>query len=238
MRAESMDAALQLAQWRREGGDRLDPMRFRFIDALARRAPQHEGAARRLIDQRLSHLLQTYADELAAAQALAAEPASAAPDIEEAKSDRGPLAELLAQVATQRTPPVTAGRVGAGTAGTAGASDPLSVQDAFPALPALAEFRQLWTGLLAERQLRQSMARVPVDAGPLNSGVLVHRAITLMRTLSPEYLRHFLAYTEHLSWMERLHHAHAPSRPAVASVASGRKAAPRKASKPRKKRGE
>lgn len=74
----------------------------------------------------------------------------------------------------------------------------------FPALPALEGFRKTWAALHAERQLRQTLEYVPENAGPLNSSALVHRSIELMRELSPGYLRHFLAYVDDLSWMERM----------------------------------
>ena len=75
---------------------------------------------------------------------------------------------------------------------------------AYPDLPALADFRQLWSTLRADSQLRQSVAHTPADAGPLNSTALASRAIALMRELSPEYLRSFLAYVDDLVWLEQL----------------------------------
>lgn len=75
---------------------------------------------------------------------------------------------------------------------------------AYPDVPALADFRQLWSTLRADSQLRQSVAHVPTDAGPLNSTALASRAIALMRELSPDYLRSFLAYVDDLAWLEQL----------------------------------
>jgi hypothetical protein len=45
---------------------------------------------------------------------------------------------------------------------------------------------------------------VPGNAGPLNSESLVYRSLSLMRELSPEYLRQFLGYVDALSWIEQL----------------------------------
>jgi hypothetical protein len=75
---------------------------------------------------------------------------------------------------------------------------------AYPAIPALADFRQLWSGLRADRQLQQSVAHTPTDAGPLNSTALASRAIALMQQLSPAYLRAFLAYVDDLAWLEQM----------------------------------
>jgi len=74
----------------------------------------------------------------------------------------------------------------------------------YPELPMLGEFRQLWSRLRTESQLRQSLQPAPTNAGPLNSSALVHRSIALMRELSPGYLQHFLGYVDALSWMEQM----------------------------------
>ena len=75
---------------------------------------------------------------------------------------------------------------------------------AYPDVPALAHFRQLWSTLHADSQLRQSVAPSPTDAGPLNSTALANRAIGLMQELSPAYLRAFLAYVDDLAWLEQM----------------------------------
>src|SRR5262249_2861806 len=64
----------------------------------------------------------------------------------------------------------------------------------YPERPMLGDFRQLWSRLRTESQLRQSLQPAPANAGPLNSSALVHRSIALMREVSPGYLQHFLGY--------------------------------------------
>ena len=44
-----------LDAWREQGADRLDPVRFHFIEALERRAAGHSGEARRILDDRVSN---------------------------------------------------------------------------------------------------------------------------------------------------------------------------------------
>ena len=51
----------RLDAWRAQGADRVDPVRFALIESLARRAGAHEGLARRLLDERLSGLVEDYA---------------------------------------------------------------------------------------------------------------------------------------------------------------------------------
>lgn len=219
-----------LGAWRQQHAERLDPLRLRFIEALARRIDAHHGQARRLLEQKLSALLDAYAADLArmpAAQAVraageaaaalrqplahrgtdaapdaapdacgsdvaAVADAHAAPAATVSASARSPLGELL-----QRFPAASANDAD----GAASATPPPSARQ----LPALDDARRLWTELRSRSQLRQSLQQAPSDAGPLNSGVLVHRSLALMRTVSPGYLQHFLAYVDALSWLQQMH---------------------------------
>ena len=95
---------------------------------------------------------------------------------------------------------------------------------AYPDIPALADFRQLWSTLRADSQLQQSVAHATTDAGPLNSTGLANRAIALMRERSPAYLRAFLAYVDDLAWLEQMDNA----RSNVGSAGSKKKRARRK----------
>lgn len=183
--------------WRARGADRLDPVRVRFIEALAQRATAHEGEARRLLDERLAHLLAVYEADLAKAAAAKKKTPPATP----AASG---LAELLAHVA-ERT-------------GAAEGSAPSGASD----LKSLRYFRSTWSRLSADRRLNQSQAKVPENAGPLNSQHLVHRAITLMRDASPDYLNRLMSYIDTLSWIEQ---ANASAPPPAAARPEGRKTA-------------
>jgi hypothetical protein len=181
-------ARAQLDAWREQRADRLDPVRFHVMDALERRAAHHEGEARRLLDARLSALLEAYAGELEQS-APASNPASEAATPDFATSvTLGGLVERMASHALART--------------ATGDASPQPA--AFPTLDALDDFRKLWSRLRTESQLRQSLEQAPANAGPLNSGALVHRSIALMRELSPGYLQHFLSYVDDLSSLEPL----------------------------------
>lgn len=94
---------------------------------------------------------------------------------------------------------------------------------AYPELPVLADFRQLWSTLRADSQLRQTIAHTPTDAGPLNSAALASRAIALMRELSPGYLRAFLAYVDDLAWLEQVGSAASATAAGAAKKRSPRK---------------
>ena len=107
---------------------------------------------------------------------------NAAPDKTPANPPHSGLRELVADLAREVSPQSAA----------------------YPDIPALADFRQLWSTLRADSQLQQSVTHATTDAGPLNSTALASRAIALMQQLSPAYLRAFLAYVDDLAWLEQL----------------------------------
>ncbi|MBB5464520.1 hypothetical protein HDG32_000613 [Paraburkholderia sp. CI2] len=177
-------ARARLDAWRASGAARLDPVRFHLLDALTRRAAQHSGEPRRVLEQRLAGLLADYTAEVE--RAAAHESASQATSGEADAADDATLAALIERLARHH----------------ARADAPHAA--AYPDLPAVDYFREVWSKLRTEKQLRQSLAQVPGNAGPLNSSSLVHRALSLMRELSPEYLKQFLSYVDTLSWFEQM----------------------------------
>ncbi|CDY77271.1 hypothetical protein BGLT_06183 [Caballeronia glathei] len=205
-----------LDAWRERGDDRLDPVRFHFIEALERRAAAHDGEARRILDERLSGLIEAYAHALLSAASGAADGSGAGSVREPA---RGPLAALVDYIAS-RAP-------ADGEGAAAGSAAPNPRADA--KLEALDYFRQTWSKVNAERQLRQSLAQVPGNAGPLNSSSLVHRSLSLMRELSPGYLQQFLSYVDALSHLEQMSGAGAMTGKDAPRAAGARKRARGKA---------
>ncbi|MBB5411749.1 hypothetical protein HDG34_005715 [Paraburkholderia sp. HC6.4b] len=177
-------ARARLDAWRASGAARLDPVRFHLLDALTRRAAQHSGEPRRVLEQRLAGLLADYTAEVE--RAAADESASQATSGEANAANDATLAALIERLARHH----------------ARADAPRAA--AYPDLPAVDYFREVWSKLRTEKQLRQSLAQVPGNAGPLNSSSLVHRALSLMRELSPEYLKQFLSYVDTLSWLEQM----------------------------------
>lgn len=156
-----------------------DTVRQRFIESLARRAAGHQGAARRVLDERLAQLSQA-ATEVHETHEVADAPTSG-------PSAPGALAELVEHLARHKLV----------------APSHLPRQADSPAPPTLQFFRRTWSRLSAEQRLAQSRAALPENAGPLNSQHLVHRALTQMQALSPAYLEHFVAHVEALLWLER-----------------------------------
>ncbi len=198
MDGDALPPLAQVQAWRAQGLDRADPVRFDILQALSARLGTHEGEARRLLEARLAGLIRAYA------QGLARTPTPVAPVPARDSGLRGLVAALQARD------------------GDAPAPGPSPV-----APSALTEAREVWAQVRIDSQLRASLHDVPADAGPLNSGMLVHRALHLMRAASPGYLQHFIAYADTLSSLEQLQQAVAPLIPATDTPRPARRA-PRK----------
>ncbi|ABE35149.1 hypothetical protein DR64_6130 [Paraburkholderia xenovorans LB400] len=197
-------ARATLGAWRERGADRLDPVRFHFIEALARRAAGHSGEARRILDDRLAGLLEAYAGQIERATSAIADTdtdtdTDTDADAHTAAPANGPLHETLKSLVDS-----IASQPALATTG-------LPRSASYPELAELDYFREVWSKVRTEKQMRQSLEQVPGNAGPLNSSSLVHRALSLMREISPGYLKQFLSYADALSWMEQINGGAAPS---------------------------
>jgi hypothetical protein len=184
--------------WRERGDHRFDPVRFRLIEVLARRADAYSGDARRILDDKVARLLAAYGEDLGKARCEEAAPAPRSTGTE-GQAYRGAFAELIEHIAQHAVMP------GEGPA-TRGAVSGLA---SAPELKTLKYFRSTWSKLSADRRLTQSLAKVPDNAGPLNSHHLVYRSLTLMRDLSPEYLNRFMSYVDGLLWIDQVNSASA-----------------------------
>ncbi|WP_374594505.1 DUF2894 domain-containing protein [Aquabacterium sp.] len=113
----------------------------------------------------------------------------------------GPLAELVAHAAQLKS------RLGIDLR-HAPLSGAAAAQQAASASPTTLDFfRRTWARLSVEQRLTQSQSTLPENAGPLHSHHLVHRALTLMRELSPEYLEQFMTHVDALLWVEQAQQA-------------------------------
>lgn len=204
-----------LDAWRARGDHLLDPVRFRLIEVLARRAQAHRGDARRILDDKVARLLAAYGEGLEKAGHASAPCEPADPRGTQGPAPRGALAELVDLLARHASAP------GEGPT----ASDAASRLAPAPELKSLRYFKSTWSRLSADRWLMQSLAKVPENAGPLNSHHLVHRALALMRELSPEYLNRFMSHVDALSAIDQLNGAGASAGTSTRREESQRKAA-------------
>lgn len=239
--------AATLAAWHAHGAQRFDPIQFRRIDALARRAAGHEGRVRQLLDEQLARLRAVYGDRYEQARAaagetldrLGAQHPQAAAALRQLQVDgdfkalqrraaalnapgpAGPLAELVRHIERQSSALGDDER--AADHGGAAGGPPAE-------LKAVRYFRSTWSRLSVDQQLSRSLARVPENAGPLNSQRLVLRSLQLMREVSPAYLSRFMSYVDTLLWLDQ---APLAGPPAPASASRGEADKKRKPSRGR-----
>jgi hypothetical protein len=216
---QGIDPDAMINSLRERGADRFDPVRFRFIEALARRAAAHQGDARRILDGKLAKALAEYREHFDRAQDLAEDMVTrkaeqfpdAVDDLRrlcsagdfsglrrlvaslESTGYRSPLADLVCAIAQHSSEDVAGG-----AAGNAG-----KTVEANAELKSLRYFRSTWAKLSVDQQLSQALAQGPENAGPLNSHLLVLQSVKLMRDLSPDYLNRFMSYVDALLWLEQ-----------------------------------
>lgn len=195
MAADSMPAstAAALAALRERGAAQHDPVRYGFIEALARRTEAQQGAARQLLDRKLAQAISALA-------ARCAEPSAAATGATKPSPPSSLLAGLLAELAQDVThaPHAPPAAMAAPDASRGESPSPADSDE----LKALRYFRADWARLSVEQQLAEALANGPENAGPLNPHRLVLRALERMRALSPDYLHRFMTYVDALRWLE------------------------------------
>lgn len=196
MNSTEQTAFARLQGMAQRGAECFDPVRFRFLQAMARRADNYDGEARLVLDAKLKNHLDIFEQSLARHESEVSEQAEAS-SVQQCPS--AALAALITSMSEQ-----------AATQDEARALTGLASRTTYPELGMLDAAQATWLKVSTDRQLRDSEQRVPDNAGPLNSSHLVHRALLLMKELSPDYLRQFLSYTNALAWLEQMSDGNAP----------------------------
>ncbi len=60
------------------------------------------------------------------------------------------------------------------------------------------ESRATWARMSVDRQVSQAMKQAPINAGPINSHMLVLRSLAMMQSISPDYLSRMVSYADTL----------------------------------------
>lgn len=233
-----------MAALRAQGIDRSDPVRFRYLQALARRTAVLQGEPRRVLDDKLGQLLAAAARQV---DSLQAESAQAMPDWAQrhpqaaaelrrlqrqgdakaqrrlvlrldARSPSGPLSELLRHIELQSGAPAQR-EDGKGRA----TAEPFEGSHAD--LRTVRRDKNAWARLRVDQQLIRSHERAPDKPGPLNSHLLVLRSMQRMQDIAPAYLAHFMSHVETLLWLDQAAPAAAPQVPKGARPGAERKKA-------------
>ena len=231
-----IDTPTSLDALRSEGAQRLDPMRFHYMEVLSQRLQTVPDEVRRLLEGKLNDALSDYAQRFKQARQVASDEVARLskqrPELTrelrrlfDAGDFRGvrqlgvpaalkapctPLAELnqhiraISQGATQKPQNAADGPGGMPSVGLNSLADRLGSAPPDPSeMKSLRRFRETWSKIAAENQVDKAIGRRPQNAGPLNSHLLVLRSLTLMRDLSPDYLRRFLSHLDSLLWLDQ-----------------------------------
>lgn len=198
----------RLQALRERGAGRGNPVRFAYLEALARRAAQQPAAVRQPLIARIVREAEALAER---------QPAATSPDTG-SPPPASPLADLLAYLGEHTLD--ASSFPSAGTARARRLSQPKGGAAPATELKSVAYFRQTWSKLSTEQQLTQTLAQAPENAGPMNSQHLVLRALQAMRDLSPDYLQGFMSYVDTLIWLEQAN----PLKAAAARSGAGEEA--------------
>jgi hypothetical protein len=195
---DGVDPGRTLADLRERGAQEFDAIRFRFIEALARRAAARQGAARRVLDDKLATVLAAYVERHEKASSEAGDSRRVDANAE-ASSRPSPLTELVRLIAVHSSE----------KEGGSSLHELAANVEPTGELKALGYFRNTWSKLNVDRQLTHSLAELPKNAGPLNSQLLVLRSLELMREVSPAYLQRFMTYVDALHCLDQVNSGNA-----------------------------
>lgn len=180
-----------LASLREAGAHHLDPARFHYLEVLERRLSTQPDAVRQRLTQRLHVAVADYVQRVASAASSEREAAGArVANTVLASAHAAPLTRLNRYIQER-------------TQAQASHADPEEGGNASD-LKSVRGFSEVWIKIAADQQVVQAVHRGPDNAGPLNSHRLMLRSLTLMRSLSPDYLGRFLAQMEALLWLDQV----------------------------------
>lgn len=216
--ADELAALLDdLAKRRQQGEHLLSPLSFRQLEAMARRLPDQTAPVRRILLGRLSQsmgrhdaLVQQAREQ---AQQLATLAITQQPELIResrrllAAGDLTALQHLCRQGKRTHASPLAELNRHIEQASQAGADASMGVSAGGKAdMKSLRQFKDTWARMSAEDDVKQAIERGPRNAGPLNSHQLVLRSLSVMRDVSPDYLRRFMTHLDALLWLDQLSH--------------------------------
>ena len=211
----------RVAALRSEGAGRGDPVRWRHLEGLAQRIAGQPPALQALLQPRLQAALDAFTAQAARRQQAARAEADGLLARHPAQAGALRRLQVAGEVVAMRRL-VAGGQAEAACAPLKHLNEYIRTASASAGGPeeggtarelaSVRRFRSAWGRGRSQDQLQEALARKPVQAGPLNSHVLVLQALELMGELSPDYLRHFLQHVESLQWLEQAREARAPAK--------------------------
>ena len=213
---QALDPVAAVALLRGRGADQFDPVRLHFLEAMSGRTRDHEGAVKRLLEDKLTHALAAY-------EARFAKQLNAASDLQRQQS--APQLSALAELTRTLTESLPKNSQANSNENWDGNDTSMGSRSE---LKSIRYFRETWSKLSAEKQVAQAMEQGPENAGPLNSHQLVLRSLSVMRDISPDYLNRFMSYADALLWLDQ-----ADGKPVAKSATDDESGKKRKASRVR-----
>lgn len=233
-----IDPPASLAALRSAGAQRLDPVRFHYLEVLSERLLAAPDEVQCILQGRLNEALTDYAERFKQARQAASDEvarlSSQRPDLSRelrrlfeagdyravhrlgvpatCKTSQTPLAQLNQHIRSVTQGVTPHGMDGPGTVGR----DPENRTE----MKSLSRFRETWSKIAAEDQVIKAIGRRPQNAGPLNSHLLVLRSLALMRDLSPDYLQRFLSHLDSLLWLEQASQQTTAAKPKAGRIRS------------------
>ncbi len=181
------DVLVTLDALRAAGAPRFDAVGWHYIETLAGRTQAQSGKAQALLTRKLQRSLDSMGERINAA-------AQATPT-DQGHSKASPLAALLQEIKAQEQ----------------SVGQPInSVWRAEN--PRIQQFRKQLNQISVQKQVKQAIAQAPVNAGPINSHMLVLRSLGWMRDISPDYLNRFMGHVDTLLCLEDADKGKAPVR--------------------------
>jgi len=178
------DFNARISSLRAAGADKFDPVRLHYIEVLIRRAAEHQGSVKRVLDAKVAQALATFRERFDQAQSDATK--TALPKTDEPCESLGALVRQLEQHSLENT------------------DAPLGKNaESRSELKTIRNFRNTWSKLSADRQVAHALDQAPTNAGPINSHMLVLRSLALMRDISPDYLNRFMSYADTLLCLDQ-----------------------------------
>ena len=181
------DCERALVLLRQQGANRLNPVDFHYMEALARRLDGQGPKVRRILEARLSLTVAAYQAQFELAQTVAENSKQQSAPAQ--TGVQNPLGQLVSALAQQ----------GPGLESTGWTPANGSRFE----LKSVRNFRNTWSRLSAQKQVSQALGQAPKNAGPINSHMLVLRSLELMRDISPDYLNRFMSYADTLLCLDQ-----------------------------------
>ena len=176
---------------RSQGAARFDPVRFHYLEVLSRRVEGASGEVRRILEAKLAQALVAHGERLRLDNM---DKAKADTEVADLPSHGSPLFELN-QYIQQLTQDSSHPHHVPGRHSDTGPEEGIKSAN---------RFRETWSKIAAETQVDQALVRGPENPGPLNAHMLALHSLALMRKLSPDYLRRFLAQVDALLWLDQV----------------------------------